>query len=456
MSSTLDRLRRLHNLRPQRAPIEPELPDLPSESDASEGWLERLVPGQEIENESGLCYLAMERYPLTTARGHRALGDVLAQTPQAIAPLYPDAGLDDSFDFRQVAFIDTETTGLGGGAGIYAFMVGIGTFEECELEKDEAQAGKGEGPEPTTHFVVRQFFMRDPGEETALLTAVADVLAARAGLVTFNGRTFDVPLLRGRFQLNRHLLPGGKEDPPLLGKKIPHLDLLHPARRLWQRRLASCALSNLERAVLNHERSEADVPGRLIPYLYLQYLRSGQAQAMRRVFYHNLEDIVSMVSLAEQVCRHFQDPLTSAADGELKGLDLLALGHAQEQAGDVAAAEKAYRRALESVVDDEAKADLFFRLGRLLKRRERWPEAVAIWQRWLGSVPGPDPRPYVELAKYCEWEAKDLEQAEMWTSWALHNQQSVPAWQRSTGAIAELEHRLQRIQSKMANQQTDD
>ena len=459
MSSVLDRLRRLQSLRPQNAPVNaPVEPDLPRIGQSAAGPLDALVSGQEIENDGGRCWLVTERYPLETVRGRHPLHALLSTTPGSIAPLYPKAGLGTDFDFRRAAFIDTETSGLGGGAGVYAFMVGVGVFEGLEI--GDWRLGSGDvdanlqSPISSLQFTVHQFFMRHPGEEAALLTALAELLGARSGLVTFNGRTFDAPLLRGRYQMNRRFLPGGVGLPPVLAEDAPHFDLLHPARRLWKRRLSSCSLSNLEAQVLGLHRTEEDVPGSLIPYLYTQFLQTGNAGPMAGVFYHNREDIVSMVSLAELLCRHFADPLPSAQAGELHPLDLASVGRVHAELGLVESAEQAFAHALDNLVstrstdDLAALPDLFDGLGWLLKRQERWDEAAALWQRWLSTVPGPDPRPYVELAKYCEWQCSDLEQAQMWTAWALHNQQTAPTRFRSPQAINELQHRLARIQRK--------
>ncbi len=428
--STLDRLRRLQELRSRRTREEPALPPGLAEDDFGDspsGPLERLVSGRTVENAAGSCFLVEERLPQETVRGVRPLGALLGQEAQGLA-------LPEGFDFRAAAFLDTETTGLGSGAGVFAFMVGVGAFEP---------GPRGE------EFVVRQFFARHPGEEPALLHAVAELLEARQGLVTFNGRTFDAPLLRNRYRLNRHLLPSQHAEPPLLQPAAPHLDLLSPARRLWRKRLESCALGSLERAILDHQRQEEDVPGRLIPQIYQHYLLTGQAGPMRRVFYHNREDIVSMVALAETICRHFATPHDSADRGEIAGVELAGLGRLYEERGELRQAERAYRRALELSREPDLLAEIFFRLGRLLKRQGRWPEATAIWQRWITTVPGPDPRPYVELAKFCEWQARDLEQAAMWASWALHNLQQGPSHARSLGQVAELEHRLARIRRKL-------
>ncbi len=466
MSSVLDRLRRLQSLRPQNSPAAAELP---RRGDSVAGALDALVAGEEIENAGGRCWLVTERYPVETVRGRLPLGALLDTTPQSIAPLYPHAGLDTGFDFSRVAFIDTETSGLGGGAGVYAFMVGVGIFQG--LGSGDWGQGTGDlghpdpqSPIPTPHspvsFTVRQFFMRHPGEESSLLTALAELLGERSGLVTFNGRTFDAPLLRGRYQMNRRFLPAGVALPPVLAEDGAHFDLLHPARRLWKRRLASCSLGNLEAQILALSRTEEDVPGSLIPYLYTQFLQTGNAAAMRRVFYHNREDIVSMVSLAELLCRHYTNPVASAQTGELHPLDLASVGRVHAEMGWQESAEQAFAHALESLVsaratdDADALPEVFDALGWLFKRQERWDEATALWQRWLTTVPGPDPRPYIELAKYCEWQRNDLEQAQMWTAWALHNQQSAPARLRSPQAINELQHRLARIQRKQSGDDT--
>ena len=174
--------------------------------------------------------------------------------------------MDDLEDFAGAAFIDTETTGLGNGAGVYAFMVGVGTFETLDgtdMPGEQVSGGPDDAVVPS-HFVVRQFFMRHPGEEGAVLAAVADLLRDKRLAVTFNGRGFDLPLLRGRYLQNRRLL-AERAMVALLAESAPHLDLLMPARRLWRRRLQSCRLINLEQMILGMRRTEDDVPGALIP-----------------------------------------------------------------------------------------------------------------------------------------------------------------------------------------------
>lgn len=466
MSSTLDRLRRLNSLRPTRGPSHHSQADTEPDRLHSRGVTDAL--GEQLVSEEGACTLSTHVYSLTELRGTHHLGAVLKQAPTALSRIFPSFRLDKISSFHDALFLDTETTGLGTGASVYAFMVGIGTFEtwrEAGATSDEdvtrEQDDRSALSHPT-HFVLRQFFMRNPAEELALLRQLAAELKRKQLLITFNGRSFDAPLLRSRFRYNRPFLPDTALDFGLLSEDAPHLDLLLPARRLWRRRLNSCRLAYLEEAILHYRRTEDDVPGYLIPQLYADYVRTGDSADMERVFYHNREDILSMVSLATQLAVAFDRSHASQqtdragrkpeaeheSNAALQGQDWLSLGATYERVQDWDLAEPAYRRALDSVANHADRSEVFFRLGRLQKRQGRWQEATETWQLWLTSVPGNNPVPYIELAKYYEWQVRDYEQAEMWTAWALHNlrqEESKFAWSRTIG---ELEHRLRRIRRK--------
>jgi hypothetical protein len=457
MSSTLERLRRQEALRQQPHVAEPAAP-LPVDGldnahliDAAH--LEALVPGQVIENSGGRCYMRTLHYPLEWTRGVEALGKLLTQQPGIFAPFFPNFGLRGHLDFQRAVFLDTETTGLSGGAGVYCFMVGVGAFERLLGGEPPARLGMETGKEPTTeqalptHFVVRQLFMRNPSEEGALLLALAELLDQQEMTVTFNGRTFDLPLLRTRLSQNQRIFPELRGSARLLAPDRPHLDLLHPARRLWRRRLQSCRLIHLEQQILGLARSEEDVPGYQIPDLYVEYMRTSNASELRRVFYHNAEDILSMVELAERLSVAFGNP-TEQRDRPVQDQDWLALGQSYEALAQWDAAERAYRRALESLRVPASRGEAFGRLGQLLKRQARWQEATELWQLWLTTAPGHPLTPYVELAKYYEWQSRDLEQAEMWTRWALHSGQALPRSPHLLQQLAELEQRLARLQRK--------
>jgi uncharacterized protein len=323
----------------------------------------------------------------------------------------------------------------------------VGNFEAYQPDPPDQLPAAPDLNATPTHFVVRQFFMRNPAEEGALLVALAEHLASYEMTVTFNGRSFDLPLLRLRYTQNRRFLPINREV-ALLHADRPHLDLLMPARKVWKRRLQSCRLINLEQMILGLQRSEEDVPGYMIPELYQQYVHTGQANAMRRVFYHNHEDIVTMVALADHLSRAFGE--TPAATATVQGLDWASLGRAHERAGDLVQAEVAYNHALKSVRNPADRSDLLRALADLYKRQGRWEQAIETWQDWITSVSGSNPTPYVELAKYYEWEVRDLDQAEMWAAWALHNLQKAHPGARRPGDQRDLEHRLERIRRKRA------
>jgi uncharacterized protein len=172
---------------------------------------------------------------------------------------------------------------------------------------------------------------------------------------------------------------------------------------------------------------------------------------MQRVFYHNREDIVSTAALAGAICR--QVGAAGTPEGALDGLDWFSLGRHYEQHGEAARAEHAYRCASEGLTGAELREALRC-LATLLKRHGRWQEATEIWERWITSVPGADLTPYIELAKVYEWDARDLEQAEVWAAFGLHTAQAAPAWQRLPGQVAALEQRLERIRRKRARRGT--
>ncbi len=280
--------------------------------------IDTLVDGQALTTADGACYAITHSYEGDTSHGTHNLSEWLALRPETVAHVGQNGTLADT-DPQRFIFLDTETTGLGGGA--FAFLVGIGYFESGS-------------------FVVRQFFLRDPAEEVTMLGLLSDILAADTSLVTFNGRTFDVPLLAGRYILAR------KQS--LIGS-LPNLDLLHPSRRLWRRRLASCALGALEGDVLGVRRTHADVPGSLIPYLYRQYLQTRDAHDMVRVLYHNEIDLMSMVTLAVRLCQAYDRPEANERPID----DQLSLARWYYDQGQVAESEAAYRAAAAQAPDAE-------------------------------------------------------------------------------------------------------
>jgi hypothetical protein len=305
--------------------------------------LEELVEGRVIENEHGAFFLVESAAHLEERHGLVPLSRVHALRPDAVSVLVGGPEWE-GFDLAQAVFLDTETTGLAGGTGTAAFLVGIGYVEG-------------------NHFRLRQYFMRDYVEEAALLQELARDLAGFRQLVTFNGAMFDVPLLEARFRLNRGSFPLAA---------AAHLDLLHPARRLWKLRLASCRLQFLEGELLGVQR-HADVPGEAIPGIYFDYLRSRNARFLPRILEHNRVDVLSLAALSILACQwvsddHAEDPR-----------DVLSLARVLERAQRHERAAAHYERAAASE-HDAVRVQALLRLAQHAKRAGDLGRAVGLWE----------------------------------------------------------------------------
>jgi len=388
-----------------------------------------MLPGEPAETPYGPAWVRIFRYPLTERPD---LAAWLAVQPVALAALDRNDGLL-GLEPEKVAFIDTETTGLSLGAGTYTFLIGVGTYENPVGLRD---------PQGLGDFVVRQFFMRNPAEERAQLHLVEEALTGRTGIVSFNGRGFDLPLIHNRFVLAAMPLP-------LVG--VPHLDLLPPARRLWKARWGSCSLGNLERNVLGFQRTAEDVPGYLIPDIYRQYYLTGVVTDMLvRVFYHNLEDIASMPLLGARMARFFQPESPAEHLAGLHPLECWSLGRCYDALDWTEAGIAAYRSALTNGPDMPDLPQILRELAYLYKRLQRRTEAAELWELWIGTVAGDDLTPYIELAKHHEWHTLDLAAARGWAAWALRIVEGWPPGLTREEAAVDLRHRLERLARKLA------
>jgi uncharacterized protein YprB with RNaseH-like and TPR domain len=377
--------------------------------------IEDLLSGEVVDTDQGFFFLHRESYELEHRHGHHALSSLLGHDAVNPALLARDERLAE-VDFRRMAFVDTETTGLAGGTGTYAFLVGVGVFED-------------------ERFTVHQFFMRDYDEERAQLHGLGQLLDGLEALVSFNGKNFDLPILETRFLMARQV--------PRL-TDAPHLDLLPTARRFWKYRLDSCALSSLEAEVLGVRRTQVDVPGWMIPGIYQEYVRSGDAREMPRIFYHNVQDILSLVTLAARQCDLLALALPS--DPQVPGEDVYGLGRLLQDLEQPDRAEAAYAEAAQTCQSPRVREMAMRDLAYSLKRRERWAEALGWWRQLVeteGAVYACE-----ELAKYYEWRAPDLTEAMIWTRKGI---ELARAWPRGAGrreALAQLEHRLRRLERK--------
>lgn len=369
---------------------------LPTPNDTDTPSSPLFAHGREWENEVGTVY-AIER--------------VLPVAPcNDFAPLRPLMKENTPASADHCLFLDLETTGLAG-AGSVPFLVGVAYTD------------------PNANYVLlRQYFLRDLGEEAAVLHDLGRLMAERPHLITFNGRTFDLPLLQNRYRHHRHLA---------LPHQQPHLDLLTVARKLWRSSHASLALSHLEKERLGITRTQEDVAGYLIPQLYYTYLRTREIDPLRRIFYHNQTDLLSMVALLQESCQFVQ------AERSERVAELWALARWYRENGHDLTAERILRQAVAQSSGLAEWQTSLHELATLLKQIGRRAEAAICWQQ-LAVTSENDVAAHLELAKYAEWQSGDLRQALRWTELAMaqigRDHPSQAAWQ----------HRQQRLQRKLA------
>jgi uncharacterized protein YprB with RNaseH-like and TPR domain len=369
--------------------------------------VETVLGGEVVQTDAGAVLAVRHDVPLDARYGVIPLRDVVDITPSRLGVLAPAVG--GSVDPRGLVFLDTETTGLAGGTGTYAFLVGVARIEGDRLR-------------------LTQLFMRDLDEEGALVAALAPLLEGASGLVSFNGGGFDVPLLETRFILQRRRWPG----------TLPHVDLMRAARRVWGDWLDDCRLGTLEQRVLRVER-DRDVPGSVIPSLYFQFLRRRLAAPLRAVLDHNRHDVLALVGLLGWLGR--------ALDGaaSLSAAEHAGLGRLWERT-DVERACACYETALGAGLEGEAAHAVRLRLARWEKRRARWAAARALWESATAATAF-DPRPWEELAKFHEHRARDLTAARHVVTRALAR--AVTAGAPGT-IVAAFRYRLARLERRLA------
>lgn len=384
--------------------------------------IEAYVDGAAATNDCGECFAAEQALPFGRPFGAARIGDIVTADLSALSPILGERGIVP----ERLLFLDTETTGLLDGAGVCAFLIGIGFVRGSE-------------------FVVRQFFLRDYAEEPAALAALAEAMSRADALATFNGKSFDAPLLEQRFRLHR-------QPSPLAHK--PHWDILRPARTLWKRRLGSCKLTRLESAILGVER-KGDVPGSEIPGIYFDYLRTGDARGLQSVFFHNALDIISLAALTAAMAGFARD--WSGAAPRPHGSDLLGLGVMFERAGALDLAAAAFARALAADLPEALRSEALWRLASCHKRLNRHERAAEIW---LDLSTGESPlaaRALGELSRHHERCRKDYEKAARYAGQAIDLigrlgglSQRAPGDSLPAGILAPLTRRRERLRKRLA------
>ena len=375
--------------------------------------IDSVLAGTVFPTALGETFVYEERFAGDYRHG---LASIRLDVPLTVISAWAADPRLSSIDLSSFIFLDTETSGLAGGTGTYAFLVGAARFIDGEL-------------------VLKQFFMRDPAEEPALLEALAAFLAPGQALVTFNGKAFDAPILATRYTL--HSIPI-----PFQG--FAHLDLLPLARRLWRARLESRALKYLEENILQAPRTAEEVPGYEIPWLYFDYLRTGDARPLKGVFYHNAMDVVAMAGLLNYTATMLADPFH---EGIEHGLDVISIARLYEDLGEWEMAARLFERGLQMTLNEADFWEAVRRLSVLQKRRGDFEEALRLWEQAAtqGHIYA-----HIELAKFYEHRRRDPKQALQWTLSALQDLEhaDLPIYIRKHWAD-ELKHRKQRLETRL-------
>lgn len=377
--------------------------------------IEDVITGEYINTSFGLAFRTEARFAIDYQHG-----DIKLEKSSSFLEIcrWANLPLNVTPDLERLIFLDTETSGLAGGTGTFAFMIGLGFFE----------AGV---------FKVIQLFMREPAEEEALLALLSREVFGFDALVTFNGKSFDIPLLNDRHVLNRISSPF-----PTMG----HIDLLPLARRIWRSRLPSRALKDLEQEILHFARTQDEVPGWMIPEIYYEFLRTSDARPLGGVFYHNMMDIVSLAALFRICSAWISRPLET----EIPGLDLVAIGKIYEDLGLIDQSLEIYQAAM--LKNDLTKTgffDLIHHYASIFRKRNDWLHAASLWHE-AGDLG--DLLSLIELAKYYEHKTGDYSNAiktVLQCLSVLETNTQLESWQKEN-LKADLNHRLGRLQGKMA------
>src|SRR5467141_346176 len=424
MSATADKFSRLAALKPsQPMPARPAAIRPPDEEDS----LGRILGAGIATNHFG-DHLAIRNWFSTPefAEPSDTTLELLSRTRDESFSRKTRAALQDP---EKWLFLDTETTGLAGGTGTYAFLIGLAWWDAGGLQ-------------------VEQFFMRDFAEEHSLLQELSQRVAERPVLVTFNGKSFDWPLLENRFAMTRCIAAP---------KLAAHLDLLHPARALWKLRLGSVRLAELERHVLDAPRlgwhRENDVSSALIPQFYFDYLRGGSAEPLAGVVRHNQMDLRGLAALFGKINALLSEPAGAAT--EIESLDLFGLSRFLQRRGESDRAQSACAQALEAGLPAEFQPKAQRELALMARQHGEHARAAEIWLEIVAD-PHDGIHACEQLAIYYERHVKDLSRAAEFAQLALRKlrpQRSVSHDPYLAARSARLEqkflHRLARLQHQI-------
>ena len=371
--------------------------------------IDQVIQGEWIESNGERVYISKNSYPFGSSHGK-----VKFEKDLRFESLSEFWGIENisEYQLKDFLFIDTETSGLSIGAGSIIFLFGGCYFSEKGLE-------------------VIQYFLEDPSSELLFLANIDGLIHSHKCLVSYNGKSFDIPMLRSRMVLNR--MPYDN-----LGKD--HLDLLHFARSLWKLRMESRRLSDIEKEIMTFQRTEDEVPGWLVPQLYQDYLLSGDAKPLTGVFYHNENDIVSLAALFSHINKMVSDKSTLDS---VNILDIISIGTIYQKAGNLSLSEDFYKIGLDKGIPLELDYKILRNYANLLKKQNKWMEAIKLWKM---AADKNDPESCIELAKYFEHRELDYNTAAIWVETAM---KIVISADGSEILMGDLKHRKKRLEGKI-------
>ncbi|MCE1255168.1 MAG: ribonuclease H-like domain-containing protein [Anaerolineae bacterium] len=337
--------------------------------------VEKVVSGEEMETGYGTAFILTEHYPVDLYKDHPLLA------PLCLSDVFYDWVGHLPTEQDNYLFLDTETSGLSGGTGTFPFLIGLGVFD-----KDG--------------FSLTQIFMRHPQEEQAVLAALSKLISGFNILVTYNGKSFDVPLINTRHKLHGFSTLFDRDS-------FTHIDMLPMARKIWKSRLPSRTLGDMERNILDIYRTEEEVPGWMIPDMYFDYLSTGDARPLSRVFYHNAIDIISLALLFNYTNKILLNPLSHNLDN----IDLASIARIYESQNKLSHAIEFYQAAISQGLPVEIFIQTALRFAHIYKQQKDWDQAVSLWKKAAGekSIDAA-----IELAKYYEHIVIDIPLAIDW------------------------------------------
>ena len=377
--------------------------------------VKNLPDGEEIVTPAGSFFRILKKYDISYLHGNQSILTIFEHSLSSVRFILKQV---EEFPLRleELLFLDTETTGLSGGVGTIAFLIGAGYFRG-------------------NTFVIEQIFARDFREERAALTYLKNLTEPFQALVSFNGKSFDWPLLVNRWIFNRISEPNHLRN---------HLDLLYLSRRLWRRTIGECTLGNIEKKILGINR-QGDVPGYLVPQLYFEFLRTRDARLLQKVFYHNQLDILSLVALL--------NVQLDILDGQASDvpIDHISLGKLFLQIKEENLTLTYLENSRDQMDQSEFLEEVNLFLAKLYKRQGDLGKAKSLWKSIIATGHFRF-EAYEELAKCYEHKARDYEGALKVCFAAKDRIRFMEKIGKNPLSYAEksaLEHRMERLEKKL-------